>query len=100
MEETPVMKKLHVLCCAVLCWCLKSAVSLGLCPAICPPAGLQAQTAECLVVGEIAARNMVVALNKIDQVIGKQHDTTVNVLLGMVQNPLLRGHPVPCLCIV
>eukprot|EP00775_Hariotina_reticulata_P012357 gene12357-12491_t len=30
--------------------------------------GLQAQTAECLVVGEIAARNMVVALNKIDQV--------------------------------
>lgn len=30
-------------------------------------AGFQAQTAECLVVGEIAARDMVVALNKIDQ---------------------------------
>jgi selenocysteine-specific elongation factor len=29
-------------------------------------AGFQAQTAECLVVGEIAARNMVVALNKVD----------------------------------
>jgi translation initiation factor IF-2 len=37
------------------------------------PAGLQAQTAECLVVGEIAARDMVVALNKIDQVVGMQH---------------------------
>lgn len=32
----------------------------------CWPAGFQAQTAECLVVGEIAARGMVVALNKVD----------------------------------
>lgn len=30
------------------------------------PAGLQAQTAECLVVGEMAAQHLVVALNKTD----------------------------------
>lgn len=44
-------------CCAMLCAAVPSHAALCL--------GLQTQTAECLVVAEVATNNLVVALNKV-----------------------------------
>lgn len=39
--------------------------------------GMQTQTAECLVIGEITCDNMVVVLNKIDQIPIESRDSTI-----------------------
>lgn len=50
--------------------------------------GMQTQTAECLVIGEILCEKMVIVLNKIDLIDESKRQTTidkvcVNTLIGM-----------------